>query len=73
MPLTVNDAARRLGCSPQTVRNLIRGGRLPASRRLGTARGAWQITEEAFGEFLEATAEPEPAAGAAAKAPGAAA
>lgn len=53
--LTVRDVAQRLGCSPQTVRNLIHAGRLPATRRLGTPRGAWQIAELAVAEFAETT------------------
>jgi excisionase family DNA binding protein len=58
--LTVRAVAQRLSCSTQTVRNLIRTGRLPAHRRLGTARGAWQITETDLAEFLGAAADRQP-------------
>jgi excisionase family DNA binding protein len=60
--LTVHETAQQLDCSPQTVRNLIRAGRLPASRRLGTPRGAWQITETDLAEFNEAATERSPIA-----------
>jgi excisionase family DNA binding protein len=65
--LTVRDAAQRLGCSPQTVRNLIHAGRLPATRRLGTPRGAWQIAEHAFAALTteDTAAEAQPRQGAA--------
>jgi excisionase family DNA binding protein len=73
--LTVRDVASHLGCSQQTVRNFIHAGRLAASRRMGTPRGAWQISEAALAEFTEATAaaaraEEEEAAAAAAAASG---
>jgi excisionase family DNA binding protein len=58
--LTVRAVAQRLSCSTQTVRNLIRTGRLPASRRLGTARGAWQIHEDDLAEFTGAAADGQP-------------
>lgn len=59
--LTVRAVAQHLSCSTQTVRNLIRTGRLPASRRLGTPGGAWQITEDDLDEFTGAAADGQPA------------
>lgn len=53
--LAVVEAAKQLNCSAQTVRNLIRSGRLPASRRLGASNGAWQISEAAVAAFIEQT------------------
>lgn len=52
--LTVRAVAHQLNCSEQTVRTLIRSDRLRASRRLGTPRGAWQISEDDLEAFIEA-------------------
>ena len=51
--LTVRAVAALIGCTPQTVRNWIRSGRLPAVRRHGTPGGAWLIAEDDLAAFQE--------------------
>lgn len=51
--LSVRDAAAALGCSPQTVRNWIRDGRLQAERTSrGTRRDIYQVLERSISAYI---------------------
>jgi excisionase family DNA binding protein len=49
--LTVEEVAKRLGCSEETVRRLCRRGRLPATRF--SARGRLRVDVGALERFIE--------------------
>src|SRR4051812_18345730 len=50
--LTVAEAAKALGTSPQTVRTLLRTKALRGRRRTWGTRYVWEVNSEAVDEFL---------------------
>jgi excisionase family DNA binding protein len=59
-PLTVKEAAERLGVSPGLVYALVRTGKIRHERH-GTGRGTIRITEEALEEYRRAALVAPPA------------
>ncbi|WP_081790517.1 UPF0182 family protein [Nocardioides sp. URHA0032] len=50
--LTVDEAARALGTSPQTVRTLLRTSQLQGSKRAWGSRYVWEVSDEGLETFL---------------------
>ena len=50
--LSSKEAALALGCSPDTIKRLLAGGKLQG-RRLGGTRGHWRITRASVDAFAE--------------------
>jgi excisionase family DNA binding protein len=51
--LTVEEVARRLATSEETIRRWLRSGRLRGVR-LGATRAGWRVSEEDLAAFLRA-------------------
>lgn len=52
-PLTVPEAAQRLGASPQTVTRHIEGGNLAAVNIGTTPKRYWRVAPAALAQFIE--------------------
>ena len=50
--LSVAEAAKTLGTSPQTVRTLLRNGELRGRKRAWGSRSVWEVNQEGVDEFL---------------------